>query len=213
MKLRIDLKIFIFLLLFYLTKQIKIYSLIMTFCIIHELGHVLMGLFLGLKPEEIEITPFGLSVSFKLETNDYNFKIKSANLLEIKKIAIAIAGPLTNFFIILLFLYFPINLPKENIIYSNLLILLFNLLPIFPLDGGRILKSIIHIFKGNMKAKEYTNIVANATIVILTVCTSVIILYIHNISILIILAFLWGLVIKENIKYEKFKSCFKCQKY
>lgn len=209
MKLRIDLKIFIFLLLFYLTKQIKIYSIIMIFCIIHELGHILMGIILGLKPEKIEITPFGLSVSFKLETNDYNFKIKSANLLEIKKIAIAIAGPLTNFLIILLFLFLPINLPKENIIYSNLLILLFNLLPIFPLDGGRILKSIIHIFKGNMKAKEYTNVTANITIIILTIITSITILYLHNISILIILVFLWGLVIKENIRYERFKSCLK----
>ena len=85
MRLRIDLKIVIFLLLFYLTKQIEIYSMIMFFCIIHELGHILMGCILGLKPEKIEIMPFGLSVAFKLNTRDYNKKIKNANLLELKK--------------------------------------------------------------------------------------------------------------------------------
>lgn len=57
MRLRIDLKIIIFLLLFYLTKQIEIYSIIMCFCIIHELGHIFMGIILGLKPEKIEIMP------------------------------------------------------------------------------------------------------------------------------------------------------------
>ncbi len=40
MRFRIDLKIFAFLILFYLTKQIKIYSMMMVFCIIHECGHL-----------------------------------------------------------------------------------------------------------------------------------------------------------------------------
>ena len=41
MKFKIDLKIFIFLLLFYFTRQIKIYSIMMLFGIIHELGHLI----------------------------------------------------------------------------------------------------------------------------------------------------------------------------
>lgn len=41
MRLKIDLKIFIFLILFYFTRQIKIYSVMMLFCIIHEFGHLL----------------------------------------------------------------------------------------------------------------------------------------------------------------------------
>ena len=46
MRVRIDLKIFIFLALFYFTNQIKIYLIIMFFSIIHELGHIIMGLIL-----------------------------------------------------------------------------------------------------------------------------------------------------------------------
>ena len=70
MILKIDLKIFIFFVLFYLTKQIKLYATIMVLCIIHELGHVIMGLIMGLKIEKIEIMPLGLSVSFKLKVDD-----------------------------------------------------------------------------------------------------------------------------------------------
>ena len=40
MKFRIDLKIFAFLILFYFTRQIEIYALIMLFAIIHELSHL-----------------------------------------------------------------------------------------------------------------------------------------------------------------------------
>ena len=101
MKFRIDLKIFLLVFLFCLTKQIKIYAMIMMFAIIHELGHLLMGILLGMKPEKLEIKLIGLSISFKIENNDYNKKIKKGNLLEVKKILVAMAGPVTNFIIIL----------------------------------------------------------------------------------------------------------------
>jgi len=68
-------------------------------------------------------------------------------MLEIKKVLIALAGPLVNLLII--FMTSKLNITyiaqKETIIYSNLLILIFNLLPIYPLDGGRILKGILHM--------------------------------------------------------------------
>ena len=71
MRFRIDLKIFVFLIIFYFTKQIEIYAMIMFFALIHELGHLLAGLLLGMKPEKIELMPFGVSISFKIKVEEY----------------------------------------------------------------------------------------------------------------------------------------------
>lgn len=204
MRFRIDLKIFIFLIIFYFTKQIEIYAMIMLFALIHELGHLLAGLLMGMKPEKIELMPFGVSISFKIKVEEYNKKIKKGNMLEIKKILVALAGPLTNFIIIIIASNINIDLFKALIIiYTNFLIMIFNLLPIYPLDGGRILKGILHINFGIQKSEFYTNIISKITVAIITMLSSVLILYIHNIAITLIDMYLWYLVIKEDIIYKK----------
>ena len=204
MRFRIDLKIFIFLIIFYFTKQIEIYAMIMLFALIHELGHLLAGLLMGMKPEKIELMPFGVSISFKIKVEEYNKKIKKGNMLEIKKILVALAGPLTNFIIIVIASNINIDLFKALIIiYTNFLIMIFNLLPIYPLDGGRILKGILHINFGIQKSEFYTNIISKITVTIITILSSVLILYIHNIAIALIDMYLWYLIIKEDIIYKK----------
>ena len=203
MVLKIDLKIFIFFVLFYLTKQIKLYATIMVLCIIHELGHVVMGLIMGLKIEKIEIMPLGLSVSFKLNIDDYNKKIKKGNILQLKKIAIAGAGPLTNLIMLLIVLYTNINLKivsNEVLAYANILIMLFNLLPIYPLDGGRILKELLHIFEGSIKSKAYIRKVSKAVMILITMIASIAVMYLKNIAIFFIVVYLWIVVIRENRK-------------
>lgn len=210
MRFRIDLKIFIFLILFYFTKQIEIYAMIMIFAIIHELGHLLAGILMGMKPEKIEIMPFGVSISFKINVKEYNRKIKKGNVLEIKKIIVALAGPITNFIIILITSNLKLDLIKSMlIIYTNFLIMIFNLLPIYPLDGGRILKGILHIISGKMKSEKYTNIISNITVIAITAISSILILYVHNIAILLIDMFLWYLVLKENKIYKKREEIYK----
>lgn len=104
MSIRIHLKIFLFILLFYITKQIEIYGFLMLFAILHELGHLGMGVLLGLKPETINIMPLGVSISFKTSPKDYNEKIKKGTNLALKKMLIAMAGPIMNFVIVLLFI-------------------------------------------------------------------------------------------------------------
>lgn len=204
MVLRLDLKIFIFFVLFYLTKQIEIYATIMILCVIHELGHVVMGLIMGLKIEKIEIMPLGLSVSFKIDIDDYNKKIRKGNILQLKKIAIAAAGPLTNFILLLLVVNTNISfkvVSNEILAYANILIMLFNLLPIYPLDGGRILKEIISIFEGSIKSKMYIRKISKIVIILITMIGSIGILYLKNVAIFISIIYLWIVVIKENRIY------------
>ena len=96
MSVKVNIKIFAFLLLFYLTKQIEIYAMFMVFAMVHELGHLLFGILLGLKPKSLKIMPLGLCIEFKTELEDYNNKFKRTNKLAIKKMVIAMAGPFVN---------------------------------------------------------------------------------------------------------------------
>lgn len=209
MRITIDLKIFLFALIFVITNQIEFYVILMVYAIIHELGHLLCGIILKLKAETFNIIPFGLQISFSADLDLYNEKIKNGNKICIKRMILAIAGPLTNFVIVaILITLSKIGINTENIflgetaVYANILIGMFNLIPIYPLDGGRILKEIINIRSGMKKSYYYINKISNITMICLMFISSILLLYIHNIAILIILAYLGYLVIKQNRIYK-----------
>lgn len=189
MKIKINLQIFAFAIIFYLTKQIRIYTILMLFAFIHELGHLIAGVSLGLKVKNINIMPFGVSINFEDYSNRY----------VIKKIIIAMAGPLINLIIVILGIC---NEWEEDIIYSNVLIGMFNLIPLYPLDGGRILKCIVQLTSNSKEAEIITYKLSNTLIIILTIISSIVILLVQNIGILMILGYLWMLVIQENKRYK-----------
>lgn len=201
MQIKVNLQIFLFIVIFAVTHQIEIYVWMMLFAFIHELGHMVAGILLKLKPKSLKLMPFGISITF--ETYDYK------KLIEKKKIILALAGPLTNFLIAIFFaiLHIDINL-KETIIYSNILIGIFNLVPIYPLDGGRILKGVIRSKFSEMKSDEIVNRISNLIIVLLTAISSIAILYFKNLAILFVLVYLWIIVIKENKRYNIKKKMY-----
>ena len=195
MQIKINLQIFLFIIIFVLTHQIEIYAWVMIFAFVHELGHMIAGLILRLKPKSLSFMPFGISITF--ETYEYK------KLIEIKKNLIAIAGPITNLVICVISSLLHINAEtKQLIIYSNILIALFNLIPLYPLDGGRILKGIIRLKYKEIKSDRIVNKISNILIILLTGISSIGILYLRNLSILFVLIYLWIIVINENKKYN-----------
>lgn len=213
MSIKIDLKIFLFLFLFLLTSQFEIYIILFVFAILHELGHLVAGLILKFKPEEMRLTPMGLQIRFKTQAREINAKIKQAREINIKRAIIAIAGPITNFAIAVIAIVVAwVSGNAQNIyiyqiiIYSNFLIGMFNLIPIYPMDGGRLLKEVLTISCGRKKAYKITYITSKTILILLTAVASVAILYIQNIAILFILAYLWYLEINEIRIYNRRKN-------
>ena len=173
-----------------------------------------MGLILGFKPKEIKVTPVGMKIEFAIKCEEYNKKILKGNLLGIKRVIIVIiVSILKNIKPELEQVYFfsITTIDLQDVIYANLLIAIFNLIPIYPLDGGRIVKEILHICIGLGRSEKYTYMISKTMIILLTAISSVVILYIRNISILIIVVYLWILMIIEKRRYDTRRKIRKIQ--
>ena len=112
-----------------LTGYLKIFVLSMFIIIIHELGHIITSKVFKWKIDKIIILPFGGLIIF-------NEKIDN-NLIQ--EFLITISGPLLQLIVTLLINNSLLN----NISYT---LLIFNLLPIVPLDGSKILNIVLNKF-------------------------------------------------------------------
>jgi len=117
-----------------------------TSLLLHELGHALQARRDGVEIEGITLWLFGGVAKFKSMFPSAGAEFR-----------IAIAGPLVSLALGLLFLALPAVLPLpatvDGVLFwlgtINLMLLVFNLLPAFPLDGGRVLRSALWYARGD----------------------------------------------------------------
>jgi stage IV sporulation protein FB len=115
-------------------------ELLTLFCIvlIHELGHVAAAKGFGWRVSEVQLLPFG-GVAITDEMG---------SVPAYQEIIVALSGPLQNLWMIGLTLimqqsgYWGAEW-AGYFFYANLMIGLFNLLPILPLDGGKVLQALL----------------------------------------------------------------------
>ncbi|MDD2409882.1 MAG: hypothetical protein PHD03_04120 [Bacilli bacterium] len=174
-----------------LTGYFNYFLIISIILIIHDLGHIIMFKILNYKIKEIIILPFGSIIKSNINLSNKTLEI----------FLISIAGIL---FQILLYPIMDIlnNLFVNDISYKiflnyNKIIILFNLLPIIPLDGSKIMLCFLENILSYKKALKIINIISVILIILL-------ILYItyYGINSIIIISFLVYKTIDEIINHK-----------
>lgn len=138
--------------------------------ILHEYGHALSARKYGVKTIDIIISPIGGLA-----------RLERLPEKPIQELIVAIAGPLVNVAIglILCLVLFVMNqdftflINEENpfdklnsvngflvlLIWTNVVLFLFNLIPAFPMDGGRILRALLSMRLGRVKGTQWAALI------------------------------------------------------
>ena len=131
--------------------------LLFGFVLLHELGHSLMALHHGISVLDITLLPIGGMARILEMPEDPWTEFK-----------VAVAGPLVNLAIavllsplLLLVAIGEVGQPQLSLtsflgylIGINLMLAIFNFLPAFPMDGGRIFRALLARKRGYLRATE-----------------------------------------------------------
>ncbi|MCZ7598298.1 MAG: site-2 protease family protein [Gammaproteobacteria bacterium] len=142
-----------------------IFILALFACVVmHEFGHALVARRFGVATRSITLLPIGGVASMERMPEN-----------PLHEIAVAIAGPMVNFAIALvIYLLMPadsiVAMPQAGpdvdgsaelpggtslagqLLFINLVLGVFNLLPAFPMDGGRVLRALLSLFMPSLRA-------------------------------------------------------------
>lgn len=140
MKIKIHALTYLLILISFLAGYFDYTFLCLITIIIHEMGHYILAVILNIKVKEIEI--FLIGGVTKLES-DLNTKIY-------KEIIVLLAGPLFQIlFLLIIYVLHRSGLVSyivfNKVLKINITLLKINLLPIVPLDGGRLINNILDV--------------------------------------------------------------------
>jgi Zn-dependent protease len=127
------------------------FGLLFLAVLIHELAHAVVARMLGIQVRDIVLHPLGGMTRLNWSARDPR-----------KEALISIAGPISNLFIAGLVWLFGRGLieqggrPAEWVVVPLLLVNLalgaLNLIPAFPMDGGRMLRALLSTKMGHLRA-------------------------------------------------------------
>ena len=165
---------------------------------LHEISHIVVAKKNGCKFNNFKIHIYGTSAEF----------INIDELSKKEKIQIYLAGPCMNLAIACIFFFVGLiinNSMVDKIININLNLLLFNVLPAYPLDGSRVLEIIL---SEKILYKEVTDIISKISYMIaLGLIAIFLIIFIYNkginISLIIAAIIIYLITIgeKKSAKY------------
>lgn len=129
--------------------------------VLHELGHAAMALYYGIPTRDITLYPIGgIARLERMSERPWH------------EFFIALAGPAVNVVLAALFflpvaglalsqgeatfLHDPLGVGRflVSMVFMNVILVAFNLLPAFPMDGGRVLRALLALRLGRLRATE-----------------------------------------------------------
>ena len=142
---KIDFSFYIALLLALFSHQIDIYLTYLIAILIHECGHLVLATLFQWRIIEFRVSAIGGFLTFE---NDLSRPV-------IQSLIVATGGVIFNliFGLFLLAINGPVSL-----IYAQFAIAIFNLLPIAPLDGSRIVQSLLRIIMNYSRVLKVTKV-------------------------------------------------------
>ena len=143
------------------TAHFKEMMMLLAIIFVHEMGHAVCAQYFNWRIKSIGMLPFGGN----LETEEYGNKSLKEDMF------VVLAGPLQHIWLIglnyiLYFFSFISYESYQSFFYLNVIVCLFNLLTIWPLDGGRLLFIGIAQFYSFLEAQTYTLYISTAFAVI-----------------------------------------------
>ncbi len=177
----------LFIFIYILLGRFRMLIYFMLIIIVHELGHILLGIYFKWKINKVIILPFGCLTKFDIDINTKLFE----------EFIVSISG--------ITFQYIFYIIVRNHISYSyfdyiNYFIIIFNLIPIIPLDGSKILSIIINKINSFYISLYISSIISFILILVLNI-----ILFNINKLILIVSIFLFIETLKN---YKDIKNIF-----
>ncbi len=161
------------------------------FAALHEAGHIIALKIFHCAPAKIKITPGGIKIS------DTRLSVRSFK----NEIIAALSGPAVNIICSILFYILWKTLCRDSFLLAaavSLVIGLFNLLPIFPLDGGRVLCSLMSLKTDPTTAQRIVTAVSAAILLPAAVVGFILLLKSgYNVTLLFTCFYLAYLLIKQ----------------
>lgn len=176
-----------------ITGTFREYVFFMSLIFIHEMGHAFVAFLFHWKVKEIVIYPFGGVTFFEEKINRPMFE----------ELCILLAGPVTQV-VYYFILKHCVLLPSIFSFYHHVL-LFFNLIPIYPLDGGRLFFLFYQSFFPYLKSHK---IMITMSILCIVFCCFLFLKYHFSYFLLVSFFFLFWKVVEEKRKepflFQKF---------
>ena len=154
---------------------------------LHELGHTAAAAFFGKKPLAVRIMPTGINILLPTASS-YT-----------EEFLIAAAGPLMNLLYAVACVYLPYGI-GGTVRSVSVLLGTINLLPLAPLDGGRILSSLLTPICGAEICGEISNFFSLLLLAVLWVISLYIFFYSGvNFMLLLFCSYLFSYIVLKKL--------------